>query len=127
MNNAALKTDTHDIVVDEIFPHAPETIWKTLTSGELMARWIMEPTGFEPVEGNRFTFQTNCGRRMGRGYSLPGPGVDPQRALRLCLERRAREATSVTVGKLDAVVAFILSSVENWRARSPRPFRLRAA
>ncbi len=24
---------THDIVVDEIFPHTPETIWKTLTSG----------------------------------------------------------------------------------------------
>ncbi len=32
MNEAALKSDTQDIVVDEVFPHAPEMIWKTLTS-----------------------------------------------------------------------------------------------
>jgi uncharacterized protein YndB with AHSA1/START domain len=58
MNNAALKSDTQEIVVDQIFPHAPETIWKTLTTGGLIARWLMAPTGFEPVKGNRFTFQT---------------------------------------------------------------------
>src|ERR1700748_576770 len=40
MNDAALKSGTQEIVVDEIFPHAPETIWKTLTSGALMARWL---------------------------------------------------------------------------------------
>ena len=34
MSNAAFKADTQQIVVDEIFPHAPETIWKTLTTGE---------------------------------------------------------------------------------------------
>lgn len=28
MNDAALKSATQDIVVDEVFPHAPETIWK---------------------------------------------------------------------------------------------------
>jgi len=44
MNDAALKSDTQDIVVDEVFPHAPETIWKTLTTGELIARWLMMPT-----------------------------------------------------------------------------------
>ena len=58
MTDAALKSHTHDIVVDEIFPHAPETIWKTLTRGALIARWMMPPTGFEPVKGNRFTYQT---------------------------------------------------------------------
>ena len=40
MNDAASKSGTQDIVVDEVFPHAPETIWKTLTTGELIARWI---------------------------------------------------------------------------------------
>ena len=49
---------TQDIVVDEVYPHAPETIWKTLTTGALIARWMMAPTGFEPVIGNRFTFKT---------------------------------------------------------------------
>jgi uncharacterized protein YndB with AHSA1/START domain len=58
MNDTALKSATQDIVVEEVFPHAPETIWKTLTSGALMARWLMAPTGFEPVEGTQFTFQT---------------------------------------------------------------------
>ena len=38
---AVLKYETQDIVLDEVFPHTPETIWKTLTNGELMGRWIM--------------------------------------------------------------------------------------
>lgn len=58
---AALKSDAQDIVVDEIFPHAPEAIWKALTSGALIGRWLMPATGFEPVEGKRFTFQTKAG------------------------------------------------------------------
>jgi uncharacterized protein YndB with AHSA1/START domain len=58
MTEAALKCATQDIVVDDVFPHAPETIWKTLTTGELIGRWLMKPTGFEPVKGVRFTFQT---------------------------------------------------------------------
>jgi uncharacterized protein YndB with AHSA1/START domain len=59
MNDTALQTRPHEIVVDEVFPHAPETIWRALTSSEAMARWIrMTPTGFAPVVGNRFTYQT---------------------------------------------------------------------
>jgi len=59
MNDAASKSGTQDIVVDEVFPHAPETIWKTLTAGELIGRWLMmAPTGFEPVKGKHLTFQT---------------------------------------------------------------------
>jgi uncharacterized protein YndB with AHSA1/START domain len=58
VNDDALKTQGQEIVVDDVFPHAPETIWKTLTHGELIGRWIMVPTGFEPVKGTHFTFQT---------------------------------------------------------------------
>ena len=58
---AALKPDTQDIVVDEVLPHAPETIWKALTTGALVERWLMQLTGLEPVEGKRFTFQTKAG------------------------------------------------------------------
>lgn len=56
MNDVA--TETRDIVVEEVLPHAPETIWRALTTGALIARWLMAPTGFAPVEGKRFTFQT---------------------------------------------------------------------
>jgi uncharacterized protein YndB with AHSA1/START domain len=58
MNEDALKPDMQDIVVEEVLPHAPETIWKTLTTGELIDRWLMKSRGFEPVEGTRFTLQT---------------------------------------------------------------------
>ncbi len=58
MTDDALKSDTQDIVVDEVLPHAPETIWKTLTTGELIDRWLMKSTGFEPLEGTRFTLHT---------------------------------------------------------------------
>jgi len=58
MNKPALKFDTQDIVVDEVFPHAPETIWKALTTGELIARWLMPAEGFQAVVGNRFTYKT---------------------------------------------------------------------
>src|SRR3712207_262972 len=58
MNHVALKPSTQSIVVDEVFPHAPEAIWKVLTTGDLIGKWLMVPTGFQPVTGNRFTFQT---------------------------------------------------------------------
>jgi uncharacterized protein YndB with AHSA1/START domain len=60
MNDASTISGTQDIVVDEVFPHSPETLWKTLTTGELIGRWLMQPTGFEPVQGKRFTFQTKA-------------------------------------------------------------------
>lgn len=60
MNDAASTSGTQNIVVDEVFAHAPEALWKTLTTGELIGRWLMQPTGFEPVKGNRFTFQTKA-------------------------------------------------------------------
>lgn len=59
MSAVASKVQTQDIVVDEVFPHAPETIWKALTSAQLIARWLMPLAGFEAVEGNTFTFKTN--------------------------------------------------------------------
>lgn len=60
MTDNALSTATQEIVVDEFFPHSPETIWKLLTTGEMIGRWLMVPTGFEPVKGTRFTFQTTA-------------------------------------------------------------------
>ena len=67
MNATAMKTEAREIVVDEVLPHKPEIIWKTLTSAELMGRWLkMQPAGFEAVKGNRFTYQTKpAGARDG--------------------------------------------------------------
>lgn len=56
MNNSA--SQAQKIVVDEVFPHTPEMIWKALTTGDLIGRWLMEPAGFEAVKGNQFTYKT---------------------------------------------------------------------
>jgi uncharacterized protein YndB with AHSA1/START domain len=58
MSATATLTETREIVVDEVFPHAAEIVWKALTTTELIGRWLMMPTGFEPTKGNHFTFQT---------------------------------------------------------------------
>src|SRR3954464_13803653 len=59
MNDTARDAAPGEGVVDEVFPHTAETIWETLTSADLMGRWLgMTPTGFAPVGGNRFTYRT---------------------------------------------------------------------
>jgi uncharacterized protein YndB with AHSA1/START domain len=61
MTATARRQATREIVVEDVLPHAPETVWKTLTSSELIGRWLM-PNDFEPVVGRPFTFKT---RQMG--------------------------------------------------------------
>jgi uncharacterized protein YndB with AHSA1/START domain len=58
MNDAAVMTNRQEIVVDEVFPHAPETIWKVLTTGEMLDRWLMKSNGFQAVTGTHFELPT---------------------------------------------------------------------
>lgn len=59
MNDSKPTANTRAIVVDEVFAHTPDIVWRALTTPALMKRWLlMEPTGFEPVVGNRFTYRT---------------------------------------------------------------------
>jgi uncharacterized protein YndB with AHSA1/START domain len=112
MNDAALKSDTQDIVVEEVFPHAPETIWKTLTSGELIGRWLMAPTGFEPVEGKRFTFQTKpAGAWDGAIHCQVLEAIPNER---LAYAWKGGHEGNVGYGSLlETIVTWTLSRVEN--------------
>lgn len=61
MTEGVVQSGIREIVVDEVFPYASEKIWATLIHPDLMARWLgMTPIGFEPVVGNRFTYQTRA-------------------------------------------------------------------
>jgi uncharacterized protein YndB with AHSA1/START domain len=112
MTDAALKPDTQDIVVDEVFPHAPETIWKTLTTGQLIGRWMMAPTGFEPVEGKHFTFQTRSAGAWDGIIHCQVLEVIPNE--RLVYAWKGGDDGNVGYGaRLDTVVTWILSRVEN--------------
>jgi len=113
MTDDASKPDTQAIVVDEVFPHAPETIWKTLTTGELIARWlIMTPTEFEPVTGKQFTFQTTPAGAWDGVIHCQVLEVIPNE--RLAYSWTGGHEGNVGYGsRLDTVVTFILSRVAN--------------
>jgi uncharacterized protein YndB with AHSA1/START domain len=113
MNDAALQSGTQQIVVDEVFPHAPETIWKTLTSGELMARWLrMTPTGFEPVKGKRFTYQTTPGGAW--DGVIHCEVLEATANERLVYRWKSGHAENIGYGApLDTVVTFTLSRAEH--------------
>lgn len=51
------KNATRDIVVEGVLRHAPEVVWRALTSAELIGRWLM-PNDFAPEVGKRFSFRT---------------------------------------------------------------------
>jgi uncharacterized protein YndB with AHSA1/START domain len=112
MNDAALKPDTQSIVVDEVFPHAPETIWKTLTNGALMTRWLrMTPAGFEAVKGKRFTYQTTPGGAW--DGVIHCEVLEATANERLVYRWKSGHPENVGYGApLDTVVTFTLSKAE---------------
>jgi uncharacterized protein YndB with AHSA1/START domain len=112
MNDAALKSDTQDIVVDEVFPHAPETIWKTLTTAELIGRWFMAPTGFEPTKGKHFTYQTTPAGEWDGVIHCQVLEVMPNERLAYSW-KGGREGNVGYGSRLDTVVTWVLSRAEN--------------
>lgn len=113
MTLAAMKFDTQEIVVDEVFPHAPQTIWKTLTDGALMARWLgMTPTGFEAVKGNRFTYQTTPAGPWDGTIRCEVQEVIPNERL-VYAWKGGDDANTGYGSKLDTVVTFTLSEAAN--------------
>ena len=113
MTEAAVKVDTQDIVVEEVLPHAPEAIWKALTTGELIARWLTMPTtGFEPVKGKHFTFQTTPAGAWDGFIRCQVLEVMPNE--RLAYYWKGGHEGNVGYGApLDTVVTWTLSKVEN--------------
>ena len=113
MNDAAVKPKTQEIVVDEVFPHAAETIWRTLTDGALMARWLgMTPTGFAPVKGRQFTYQTTPGGAWDGVIHCEVLEAVPNE--RLVYSWKSGHAENVGYGAaLDTVVTFTLSRAGN--------------
>jgi len=111
MTQAAASARTQDIVIDEVFPHTPETLWKTLTSAELMGRWLMQPTGFAAVAGNRFTFQTTPGGAWDGVIHCQVLEVVPNRRL-VYAWKGGHESNTGYGARLDTVVTWSLTPVE---------------
>jgi uncharacterized protein YndB with AHSA1/START domain len=106
----ATESPSRDITVEAVLPHPPGTVWKALTTSEMIADWLM-PNDFEPVKGRRFTLKT---KPIGNW-----DGVVECEVLEIEANRRlvyswvgGSDANPDYGGKLDSVVAWTLTPVE---------------
>ncbi|WP_050421145.1 SRPBCC family protein [Bradyrhizobium tropiciagri] len=103
-------SETHAITVEKVLPYAADRIWRTLTTSELLMKWLM-PNDFQPSVGHRFNFRT---KPMGDWDGVVHCEVldcDPPRLLRYSWKGGAD--TNPDYGsKLDSVVTWTLTPVE---------------
>ena len=50
--------EVRSVVMQRVFPHAPEKVWRALTESPLLAQWLLK-NDFEPVVGRRFQFRAD--------------------------------------------------------------------
>jgi uncharacterized protein YndB with AHSA1/START domain len=113
MSDAAIMADSHEIVVDEVFPHTPELLWKTLTTPELMGRWLkMTPSGFEPTKGKHFTYQTTPAGEWDGVIHCQVLKVMPNESL-VYAWKGGHEGNVGYGSRLETVVTWTLSRVKN--------------
>jgi uncharacterized protein YndB with AHSA1/START domain len=98
---------------------APETIWKALTTGDLIGRWLMAPTGFEPVKDKHFTFQTTPDGEWDGVIRCQVLEVTPNERL-VYAWRSGHDSNAGYVSRLDTVV-----TGRRRHPDSPGAFRLR--
>ncbi len=48
---------TRTLVIERVFPHPPEKVWRALTESPLLTQWLMN-NDFEPVVGRKFQFRS---------------------------------------------------------------------
>jgi uncharacterized protein YndB with AHSA1/START domain len=62
MSNTAETSNTAEstrtLVIERVFPHSPEKLWRALTESTLIAQWLMK-NDFEPVVGRKFQFRAD--------------------------------------------------------------------
>ena len=86
-------SDSHEIASrDEVFPHRPEVVWKTLTTPELIGRWFMMADRLRACERCKrpSTYQTTPAGEWDGVTPLSSAGRDAERErLVYAWERRA--------------------------------------
>jgi uncharacterized protein YndB with AHSA1/START domain len=55
MSNPAESTRT--LVIERLFPHPPQKLWRALTESPLIAQWLLK-NDFEPAAGRKFQFRS---------------------------------------------------------------------
>lgn len=110
MSVSMTKPRTRDIVEEATYPYEVERIWRALTDGELMAKWMMRPAGFAAIVGQQFTFQTTPAGAWDGTIRCEVLEVLPGE--RLSYAWRGGDAGNVGYGSvLDTIVTFTLTRI----------------
>lgn len=100
MSNTA--EGTRSVVIERLFPHPPEKLWRALTESPLIAQWLIK-NDFEPVAGHKFQFRFDPMPQWDGVIDCKVLVVEPLRQL---------SYTWASLG-LDSVVLFTLTPAEN--------------
>ena len=101
MSNAA--ESTRSLIVERVFPHPPEKLWRALTESRVLAQWMMN-NDFEPEPGRRFQFRAD-----------PMPkwnGIVDCEVLVVAPQRRLSYNWGVGSGELQWLVEWTLTPVD---------------
>lgn len=71
---------TRSVVIERMFAHPPEKLWRALTESPLVAQWLMN-NDFEPVVGRKFQFRADPVPNWNGVIDCEVLVVDPQKQL----------------------------------------------
>lgn len=103
-------SETNAIMIEKVLPYTAEKIWRTLTSSEMIAKWLM-PNDFAAEVGHRFNFRA---RPMGDWDGVVHCEVldaDPPRLLRYSWQGGA-DGNPAYGSRLNSTVTWTLTPVE---------------
>jgi uncharacterized protein YndB with AHSA1/START domain len=102
--------DSHAITIEKVLPYTADKIWRTLTSSEQIARWLM-PNDFAAAVGHRFNFHTTPMGDWDGVVHCKVLAAEPQRLLRYSW-KGGSDANSAYGSELDSTVTWTLTPVE---------------
>jgi uncharacterized protein YndB with AHSA1/START domain len=76
----AAAENTRTLVVERVFPHPPEKLWRALTESALLAQWMMN-NDFEPEVGRKFQFRAEPNPKWSGVVDCEVLIIDPLRRL----------------------------------------------
>lgn len=68
------------LVVERVFPHPPQKLWRALTESPLLAQWMMN-NDFEPTVGRKFQFRADPVPQWNGIVDCEVLAIDPLRSL----------------------------------------------
>ncbi len=102
--------ETRAIAIERVLPYSPEKIWRTLTTSELIAKWLM-PNDFAPDVGQRFVFRTTPMGDWDGVVQCEVLACDPPKLLRYSWKGGA-DTNPAYGSRLDSTVTWTLTPVE---------------